>query len=567
MTNTLSASRSISIPVSVAIIVGVVSLVFFPIFILGVPDGYDLMQHMRFAGAYYDAILSGDFIPVWSARDNFGFGGIGIRYYPPLAYVVLALTKLATGNWFYSFGITTYIWGILGSLGIFFWMRRWTSDTAALIGAAFYAIIPYHSFQIYQAVLYAEFAASGILPFCFLCLSDLCSRRRWKDVLYFSVSLSLLILTHIPTAIIATLSLGLFGLLILDRRHFKDTVLKTAIALFASVAAVSFHVFKAVAEVDWVKHNSSQYFANGYYDYKNYLFPIIFSASSIRYIQKMLWHFDTIILITLLCFAVYFVLRNRAVVASSDKPEARSLNRAVILTGAFASLMLSIVTLFVWNNVSLLAKIQFPWRWLSVVSIMASVLFGIGASATLSGTKRFARLAGYPVLLFVCIVVFYDISQNILPSTPLDRPTFESKVAGMYDEEACDCWWPIWATQSAFENRDRVSAGSRAVEIERWDGLDRIFTVEPGSDLKVRIATFYHPYWKATLNGEAVNVSSGDDGTITILISEGKGEISLRFVEPSSSYRFRIVSLFTWAVFLLAGIILWRRGSRVVENA
>ena len=116
-----------------AIIVGIVSLVFLPILILGVPDGYDLMQHMRFAGAYYDAILSGDLIPVWSAKDNFGFGGIGIRYYPPLAYVVLALTKLATGNWFYSFGITTYIWGILGSLGTFFWMRRWTSSGKPLV--------------------------------------------------------------------------------------------------------------------------------------------------------------------------------------------------------------------------------------------------------------------------------------------------------------------------------------------------------------------------------------------------------------------------------------------------
>ncbi|MFT3745770.1 MAG: 6-pyruvoyl-tetrahydropterin synthase-related protein [Pyrinomonadaceae bacterium] len=525
------------------------------------------MQHMRFAGAYYDSIVSGDMIPLWSANDNYGFGGIGIRYYPPVAYIVLALTKLLTGNWFNSFFITTYFWALLGSFGVFYWMRRWTSDNAALIAAAFYAIIPYHTFQIYQAVLYAEFAASGILPFCFLFLTDVCRRRRWSDALLFAISYSLLILTHIPTAIIATLSLGVYGLFIVDRRRIFETALKLSAAFVASFAAVAFHVVKAVIEVDWVKHNSAQYFANGYYDYKNYLFPIYFSTTTTRYVQKMLWHFDTIILVTLCCFVVYFALRYRAAIGSTlQNHDFVRQNRAVIFTGLFSVLMLSIVSLVVWNNVSLLAKIQFPWRWLSVVSIMASVLFGIGANATLSGTKRFARLAGYPVLLFVCIVVFYDISQNILPSTPLDRTTFEEKVAGMYNERACECWWPNWATDAALENKQPVSIGERSTEIIGSDPLIRRFKIGAGAENALRAAIFYHPHWKAEFNGVEVPVTNSADGAISVNVPAEQGELTLRFVEPARTFLLQKLSAFVWVLFALGAFSLaWKRYARPLE--
>ncbi|MEP6705109.1 MAG: hypothetical protein ABJB34_09930, partial [Acidobacteriota bacterium] len=39
---------------------------------MGIPDGFDLLQHIRFADAYHDAILSGDVVPAWAANDNFG---------------------------------------------------------------------------------------------------------------------------------------------------------------------------------------------------------------------------------------------------------------------------------------------------------------------------------------------------------------------------------------------------------------------------------------------------------------------------------------------------------------
>ena len=545
---------------SILIIVIAVSAIMLPLALLGIPDGYDLMQHMRFAAAYEHAILVGEIFPNWSALDNYGFGGIGIRYYPPLAYYVLALSKIVTGSWYHSFWINTYFWALLGSFGVYLWIREWTSDRAATLAAVAYAIIPYHTFQIYQAVLYAEFAASGILPFCFLFLTRLCRRRRWVDAVLFSISYSLLILTHIPTAIIATLCIGVYGLAIVDWKEVKDTAIKVTVAVVMSGLAASFHLVRAITEVDWVKHNSPEYFAKGYYDYKSYFFPIYFSASAERYVQKMLWHFDSIILLTLLFFTLAFFARFVLKDPVTLDSQTIKLKRAITLTGIFSVFMFSFASSFLWNNVSLLAKIQFPWRWLSVASLMAAASFGIAASVLLfRGTKLDRRFA-YPILLLVVTAAIYDISQNIVTSVPLGKDVFDEKVAGMYDEEACECWWAIWGKQTAFENRERVSAGLRTVEIAKWDGNDRRFSVGGGSETSVRVGTFYHPYWKVRVNGQPIELIAGDDGSINFPVLSENADVSLSFVEPSISYITRAVSLVAWISLIVGlGISFFRR--------
>ncbi len=162
--NQYQDSPRISPWVSVAIIFAVVAAVILPMALMGIPDGFDLMEHMRFAAVYHDSILNGSLTPVWAANDNFGFGSIGLRYYPPLAYYVMGLTKMITGSWYDSFWLTSFGWTFLGGIGVYFWVREWTENMQATIAAIFYTLVPYHTFQIYQAVLYAEFAAMAYCP-------------------------------------------------------------------------------------------------------------------------------------------------------------------------------------------------------------------------------------------------------------------------------------------------------------------------------------------------------------------------------------------------------------------
>src|SRR4051812_16009553 len=69
-----------------------------PVFIAGFPDGSDEITHLRFALAYRDAFSTGNILPAWM-MDNFGFGGVGVRFYPPFVYLTTACLEVILGSW------------------------------------------------------------------------------------------------------------------------------------------------------------------------------------------------------------------------------------------------------------------------------------------------------------------------------------------------------------------------------------------------------------------------------------------------------------------------------------
>ena len=72
-------------------------LMVLPIYWLGIPRGNDLPQHYQFALTFQESLQNGIFYPSWSAASNFGYGDVGIRFYPPLAYYVLVFFEWITG--------------------------------------------------------------------------------------------------------------------------------------------------------------------------------------------------------------------------------------------------------------------------------------------------------------------------------------------------------------------------------------------------------------------------------------------------------------------------------------
>lgn len=529
----------------ISIIFLVVAAIMLPMAFVGIPDGYDLMQHIRFAAAYQDSILAGDLVPSWAADDNFGFGSIGIRYYPPLAYYVLAVTKMLTGSWYDSFWINSFGWMLLGCVGVYYWAKEWLSGSHAVLAAVIYALAPYHTFQIYQAVLFAEFAAAGILPFCFLFLTRICRRQRWADTVLFSISYALLILTHIPSTIIVSPCMAIYVLLILDRSKLADTAIRLGSAGVLTLSATVFHLSKLVAEKVWVLHNSPHYYSNGYYDFRRYFFPIFYSSPE-TYQQKLLWQLDIIVVLTFLLFlplAVYLVVNRNSDAGSK-------ITRAILPTGLASLFMLTIGGSLIWQYVPILQKIQFPWRWLLVSSLFGSVAFVFVIPYLISGTKKINRAVTYPVMLFVLLLAFADITQSIIPSVPLVRSAFQKNIDEIQNESGCECWWPIWAKNAAFDNRKRADAGSRNIKISAWGAETREFTVDAGADKQIRIATFYHPHWRATVNGNHVQVEKDENGAILIPLTGEAANLRLFFQEPAYVTASSILSFMTWIIFV-----------------
>src|SRR5688572_30639444 len=146
------------------IILAAAFLFILPVIISGPPSGVDLLQHFQFAASIEHSILAGDFFPNWAGQENNGYGGVGLRFYPPLAYYVLALFKISVGDWHLASFLGYFFWSALSGFGIYLWAREWFSEKASMAAAVLYIFAPYHTLQLYSAFIYADFAASAILP-------------------------------------------------------------------------------------------------------------------------------------------------------------------------------------------------------------------------------------------------------------------------------------------------------------------------------------------------------------------------------------------------------------------
>src|SRR5437868_3466584 len=224
-----------------------------PMLFWGVPSALDLSNHFRFALPFYDAVRSGHLYPGWLAESNNGFGDASFRFYPPALYYLLAAARALSGNWYAATVATFGALSMIGALGVYLWAREFTLSQTAMWAGIFYAVAPYHVNQLFQAVMLAEFAGATILPFAFLFVERVCRYRRAKDIAGLAAAYALLVLTHLPLAVIGSLALMFYALLRIDRYEIWKTLSALAISVGLGLAASACYWTTMVFELNWIR--------------------------------------------------------------------------------------------------------------------------------------------------------------------------------------------------------------------------------------------------------------------------------------------------------------------------
>ncbi len=514
-----------------------------------------MLTDIRFAAAFQDAIANGQLFPSW-ADDNFGFGSIGIRFYPPLSIYILAITHLITNDWFITFLSNLYVWMILGCAGMYFFVKDWGTPTQGLLAAMLYAIVPQHLAEIFQFFLFAEFAAWGFLPFCFMFVTRICRGGTWVDVALFALSYSLLILTHIPTTIIVSFSMPIYVLILLDWRSCKRIFIQLFSAIVLTLLATSFRWITIVSEINWLAHNGPEH-TSGYYDFSLWMFPNVWASRTLFIYVMRAWLFDIAIILTAALLIPAFVNLFKDFTKAN-----KSIQRifvASLITSCFAFFMLSRASFSIWNNFNFLQKIQYPWRWLSVFSLLCVVLFSLSVSYLMQKFEKFERLVAYPALALVVTIILFNITQIIIPSAPFPSAEFAKIEKEVKTEPMWEGWWTVWAKAEAFENKEKVVAGNRNVEITNWTRESKEFVVQSGEEKNVGVQSFYYPHWKANVNGQNIQINKDENGAINIPISNEVSRVRLYFEEPFIVRIAQVISTVTWLLAFSAMIFVYAR--------
>jgi 6-pyruvoyl-tetrahydropterin synthase related domain len=533
-----------------------------PAYYWGVPSGNDQLQHFQFAETIYNSVTSGVVYPSVSADSNHGFGDVGLRFYPPLSYYVLSLLYFLFGDWFFAAQVGFTLAFFVGGVGLYLWAREEFAPETSLLAAALYTFAPYHINLIYNNFLLGEFFAAAVLPFCFLFVTRVCRTGTWASVIGLAVSVALLILTHLPMTIIGSVALVIYGLVLMQRPKIVSTLSKLAVSAGLALLLSSFYWARMLPELEWVKHSSAKYFTDTFSYRNNFLLrPSHFAAASDDVLN--LWLADVMLIAILLISIpslVYLLRRSsgisRFVLAVS----------IVLITAVFMASPLSDI---VWTHVGILQKVQFPWRWMSIVSAFGAMFASIGLfrgfAALKSGNSLPLALGIGAVLIGL---VFID-TVIVRGAVYVPRSELRSEFAGIAEASTCECWWPVWAETAALGQKEKVSTPGRTVAVSEWTQTSRRFAVEPGIPERATIATFYYPRWRATINSAEVPVEKDDEGRLAIQLPPERCEVELQFREPSFVSAAYIVSALAWisVAFVLAGLLSKRlKASRLQQD-
>lgn len=516
-------------------------VVLIPIIIWGIPVGNDLGNHYRFAIAFHDSLLSGKLYPGWLAPSNFGYGDTRVRFYPPGLYFLLSFVRLLMG-WYPATIVTFSLLSIIGGLGVYFWTRILAPSRTAMWAGIAYAIAPYHINQLYRASMLAEYAACSVLPFAFAFVERICRKGKSADIAGLAVSFALLILLNLPLTLIGSLSLAVYALLRIRREMFWHTLMKLALASLTALAATAFFWSTVVTELPWIKGNTVD--PNVYYDYRvNFLF----SPSNLT--NYGAWYTNLLGVFTIFFVLPALVFFKRTLFA---KESDRGL-KAIFLMTLISLLMATELSRPIWAIVPKLREVQFPWRWLGVTSMFASILLAMSIPQWTERLRTSFRPRDLAIGFALALSLLFVAYEVVWDAEYLKGQEFVAKFPNSREAPSFKDWRPLLAKDipELKKMSADVEADSRLVTIKSWEPEHRTFHISGGQQAEARVRTYYYPLWTATAQGLALSVHPADDGAILITIPPGDTDVELIFREPRRVAIARIVSGCGWLLITL----------------
>jgi len=541
-------------PALLALFAGALALL--PAVIWGVPNNNDLSNHYHFALPFYEAIQRGDLHPGWLASPNFGYGDTVVRFYPPALYYLLAAGRALAGNWYGGSLLVLTLLSALGSFAAYFWARSYVPRHIAVWAAIFYAFMPYHLAEVYQAAQLAEFGAGAALLFSLAFTKKLCDHGRVRDLAGLAASYALLILSHLPLAMFGSLALLVYALLNIPKNRLRGTIPKLMTAVLLGLAASSFYWSTLVAEMKWIVANGVN--PDPLLDYRR---NFVFSTFSPEKNETIWW-------MGLLAIATIMMLLPGVVIFGKkfSAPGKRSLPALAVLV-TFSLMMSTQISKPVWAAIPFLSMTQHPFRWLAVTSAVAPIMMAASVPFWVERLRRPRRAAALAMAGLILIATSFSISQTVRGATYLSRPTFEQMLKPLNEAPGIIEWLPVWANASAQGKPSyekcvpppvipaKIEAGERVIRIKEWNDLSRTFEVETGRAREAHVSTFYYPHWTATANGQPLSIRPAADGALSISLPPERVTVNLRFREPSRVKLSSVVSIISWT--LLASFLIF----------
>ncbi|MBI3342464.1 glycosyltransferase family 39 protein [Candidatus Curtissbacteria bacterium] len=555
------------------IILTIATLLSLPLFKSGFYQIHDDQQIVRLL-VFDQALKAGQFPVRWVNELGFGFGYPLFVFYPPLVYALAELFHLVGIGLIDAIKIDFFLSIILSGITMYFFVKQLGGKVAGVVASAFYMLTPYRAVDIYVRGALSEAFSFVWLPLILLSFYKLATSEG-SSVVLAALSLGLLMLTHnlvaLPFALLFPFYLGYLFLISQNKKRF---IYKSIISIILAAGISAFFWMPSLAEKKFTIVD--QMLLTDLANYKIHFAapsqlwnsPWGYGGSVEGIYDGLSFRIGKLNLITsfLLLALILITLIRKSKNSPIQKGAVTFI--ALLLLSAF---MTTDYSKIVWEALSPLAYLQFPWRFLIFTTLFSSIAAGM-----------FIYYLKLPVVK--AVVGFFIVLILIFTNFKLFRPI--SYKEGLTDQQATTkdiLNWQISKTSFEYApNGVKLIRGANGIneldlqknelpteKVQLVTGIGTINVLESkpqqtivSADMKnqgiIKANIFNFPGWNLFIDGQKQEIDDNNKlKLITFPVSKGNHTIELKFENTPIRSLANTISLISLLILALLSVKRW----------
>ncbi|HEY4690976.1 MAG TPA: 6-pyruvoyl-tetrahydropterin synthase-related protein [Anaerolineae bacterium] len=532
-------------------------------------------------------LRAGVFPARWMPDAAYGLGYPFFNFYAALPYYFAAIFNLLGFDLLASIKIVQSLGFVFAAWAMYGWVRSASGGAfyiqwGAWLAAVAYTFVPYHLVNVYvRGDSLSEFYAFVFYPLILWAIDRVIDRPRARSMVWLGLAYGGLILTHQISALIFTpfallyivirgWKLGVGGWS--DRlRHSAFCILHSAFAILLGLLVSAWFWLPALGEAPLVQLDAQ---TTGYFDYNEHFRSANLIQSSPGF------DYNTEPPHTPFGMGLAQAIAMLAGIVSLLATRRRGSTgwRAFILIGlAVSTLMITPLSKPVWDALPLLPLVQFPWRFLSIQSLFASLAIGYLAAFNLTTRNtqyalRFTpwttSLAGLALAAAALLPLRPDYlpirADEITPQRIQLYEAFTTNIGTTIRAEYLPRTMiprpytgPALIDPAAPPRAILVRGEAEAVQDSRGP-ISQAWTVHASDNATLAFPTLYFPGWRASIDEKPVEARAAADlGYIEVDVPAGDHAIALWFDRTLLRAGAETASLV--AVVVVVGLLVGRR--------
>lgn len=555
-----------------------------PAFIRLFNQGYFPMhddQHIVRLFLFDQGVRQGVAYPRWVDGLGFGFGYPLFNFYPPFIYFVGFLFHLVGFSYIWSIKLV-FIAGFIGAaVGIYLLTKSVFGRISGILAATFYTYFFYHAVVPYVRGALAEFISLAVLPFVLHSLVLLSKKANFKQSVYFAFSFAILILSQPLIALPAVFYIGVFILFLL----WKQETIQKKISFFkwsafGGLTGLALSIFfwlpslfeKNFTLVDNILTKELANYTRHFIVPSQFIYsPWGYGGSGEGIADGMTFQLGKVHIFFAVVSFILFIYS--LVKVKKDKNYSYFAFFVILLL--FSVFMTTSLSSFIWDNVSALWYLQFPWRYLTFVALFISLVGG----SVIYFLQKYVKPSYITLFTAVIIVATIFIYQKYF--TPQHFYNTNDTEKTSLEEVS----WRISSTSYEFVPKGvqtKIVDNHSVLDISKNEVTDvpyavmsenasvqqlenkyhrQTFAVNSRSSIIFRLNVYNFPGWKAYIerNGKREELTINDNNKlklITVNVPAGESSLLFQFEDTSVRTVANTVSLVSILGLLLAVVYI-----------